>query len=232
MDDAPAFPPLFRGEAVARNQDPFARAMSQAMRGIDPGLITYRIDDGHLRAALVLAPETALEDAMAMVFAAALGFSDALGALAPPEVAVHMVWPGGFRVNGARCGTLRAAASTDDPAAVPDWLVLGLTVPFLPPDGVEPGAAPDDTALYLEGCGDVSAVLLLESWSRHTLGWINTWEDEGFSRLHTDWRGRAFGIGKSTDGGTFVGLDEQGGKLVRNGNDTTLVPLSSMLEKI
>ena len=75
-------------------------------------VVVHDVGGATLSAAVALAPECALEDAMAMVFATALGFSDALGALAPPEVAVHMVWPAGLRVNGARCGGLRAAAST------------------------------------------------------------------------------------------------------------------------
>ena len=63
---------------------------------------------------------------MAALPACAVGFQNALGALAPPEVAVHLDWAGGVRVNGAHCGRLRAAADTRDPLAVPGWLVVGL----------------------------------------------------------------------------------------------------------
>ena len=73
---------------------------------------------------------------------------------------------------------------------------------------------------------------LLESWSRHTLVWINRWLDDGFQPLHTAWRERAWGMGEDlVDGsGTFMGLDELGGMLVKTSKTTKLRPLTSMLE--
>ena len=229
-----SFPPLFRGEAAPHGVDPFARAVSTAALGCDPGLIVYNEGGDRLKAALVLAPDAPLEDAMAMVFAVGLGFSDALGALAPPEVGVHLEWPDGVRVNGARCGRIRAAAATDDPAAIPDWLVIGVDIAVTLPDGVEPGADPDATALHEEGCVDVDPYQLIESWSKHTLVWINYWLEEGMSRLHADWRGKTHALGETVRvagvEGLFVGLDEKGGMLLRDGTETRLIPLTTMLE--
>ena len=81
-----------------------------------------------ISAAILLAPETALAQAISVSFAVSLGFNDALGALAPPEVGLHLVWPDGFRVNGALCGALRAVASTGETTTEPDWLVIGLSL--------------------------------------------------------------------------------------------------------
>lgn len=230
-----SFPPLFRGEAAPFGVDPFAKAVSTAALGCDPGLIVHNQGGRSLQAALVLAPDAPLEEAMAMVFAAGLGFSDALGALGPPEVGVHLEWPDGVRVNGARCGRLRAAAATRDPAAQPDWLVVGIDIDVVLPDGLEPGVDPDRTALHEEGCVDVDPYQLLESWSKHALVWINYWLDEGMSRLHAEWRAKAHGVGETmtlADGsrGLFLGLDERGGMLLRDGGETRLIPLSAMLE--
>ncbi len=237
MNETPTFPPLLRGEAAPAGADPFDKAVSAALIGTDPGLVTYQLEPHRMRAAVVLAPEAPLRDAMAMVFATSLGFSDALGALAPPEVAVHFDWPGCIRVNGARCGKLRAAASTQDPDAEPDWLVIGLDLPLWSDD--EPGTDPETTVLYEEGCVEVSPVRLVESWSRHSLVWINRWLDEGMAPLHADWRARAFQMGEDislelhgkTLPGTFMGLDEAGGMLLRKGEETALVPLTDMLER-
>ncbi len=234
-----SFPPLFRGEAAAFGVDPFAQAISTASLGCEPGLIVHNSGGDLLSAALVLAPDAPLEDALAMVFAVALGFSDALGALAPPEVAVHLDWPDGIRVNGAPCGRLRAAASTPDPAATPDWLLVGFELQINLPKGMEPGAHADRTALFEEGCTEVDPFRLLESWSRHTLVWINTWLESGMNRLHADWRGRAYQLGEDvqfhaqdiTHKGAFVGLDEKGGMLLRKAEETTLFPLSTILER-
>jgi len=233
-----SLPPLFRGEAAPNGVDPFAQAVSIAALGCDPGLIVHNSGGTELSAALVLAPDAPLEDAMAMVFAAALGFSDALGALAPPEIAVHFEWPGVLRINGARCGGFRAAAASGDPEEAPDWLVVGFNLPIMLPDGAEPGADPEKTVLHEEGCVDVDPFRLLESWSRHALVWINTWLDDGMTRLHAEWRSRAHGLGEAVDfslggenhKGTFVGIDERGGMLLRDGSETRLIPLSAMLE--
>lgn len=237
--DALSFPPLFRGELAGAGLDPFAQAVSTAALGCDAGLIVHNAGGPTLSAALVLAPEVPLEEAMAMVFAASLGFSDALGALAPPEVGVHFDWPGGILVNGASCGTFRAAASTSDRDTVPLWLVVGFDLTVTLPDQAEPGLDPTATALHEEGCVDVDPFELLESWSRHTLVRINAWADDGMRRLHADWRARAAKLGKDValdvngehHDGLFVGLDERGGMLLRRGEQTRIIPLSAMLER-
>ncbi len=213
--------------------DPFAKAVAQAALGADPGLVTWTRDEAAMRAALVLAPEAPLEHAVSVTFAVALGLGDALGALAPPEVAVHYVWPATVKVNGGDCGRLRAAASTTDPSAEPDWLVVGVHVDYLMPDMDEPGRSPEQTCLAEEGCIEVTPPRLLDSWSRHTLVWINRWLDDGLRPIHDAWRARAWKIGEPlADGGLFVGLDDAGGMLVRTGTTTELRPLSSMLEDL
>lgn len=233
----PSLPPLFRGEATGG--DAFAVAVARGRAGADPGLIVHRVRPDHLSAAIVLAPEVPLAAAMAMVFAAANGFADAFGALAPSEVAAQFDWPGGLRINGGRCGGFRAAASTRDPEAEPDWLVIGLDLRFFAEAGHEPGETPGETTLWEEGCGEIEPLRLLESWSRHMLVWIHHWLDEGMARLHENWRGRAFALGRDVMvtvageriSGHFVGVDELGGMLLRQGGATRLLPLTLMLEE-
>lgn len=232
----PSLPPLLSGRP---ERDPFAAAVAAARGGTDAGLLTHRIRPDHLSAALVLAPEVPLEDAMAMVLAATNGFADAFGALAPAEVACQFDWPGLIRINGARAGGLRAAASTRDPAVEPDWLVIGLDLRFFAEAYSEPGETPDETTLREEGCGDIRPVRMLESWSRHTLFWIHEWSETGIGKLHRDWLGRAFGQGtdvtvrlpRETLHGRFTGIDEKGGLLLTSGDATRLIPLAAMLEE-
>ena len=230
--DAPTFPPLLSGQDVPAGARPFDKAVAAALTGCDPGLITWARRADALSAALVLTPECPLEQAIGIVFAPAIGFVDALGALGPPEVAVHHVWPGAFRVNGAFCGGLTVAASTTDPAQEPDWLVVGIDVPVLP-DGDEGGETPNRTCLFHEGCAEVTPIQLLESWSRHTLVWINRWTDDGFQPLHAAWCERAWEMGEPLpDGsGTFMGLDEQGGMLVKGTDGTVVRALTDILER-
>ena len=228
-DAGPVFPPLLRGEEVPPGADPLDKAVASALMGCDPGLVTWAARADALSAALVLAPEEPLSTAISIAFAPAIGFVDSLGALGPPEVAIHHVWPGGFKVNGADCGGLRAASSTTDPGTEPDWLVIAIDIPVLPEgDG---GEDPTRTCLFHEGCAEITPVQLLESWSRHSLVWINRWLDDGLAPLHAAWRERAWEMGEALpDGsGIFMGLDEHGGMLVKTADATTVRPLTDLL---
>jgi BirA family biotin operon repressor/biotin-[acetyl-CoA-carboxylase] ligase len=231
--NTPSFPPLFSGLAVESQVDPFDKACAEAARGCDAGLVVHDLGANTLRAALVFAPDVQLADAMAILPLCGVGFQNALGALGPPEVAVHLEWTGGLRINGATCGTLRVAASSADPTAEPDWMVIGLELPLWPANDA-PGNTPDQTALYSEGCADVNAMELLESWVKHTLVGINTWTEDGVKSLQKDWRGLSYGIGEDISinkfSGTFLGVDEQFGMLIRAGKTTHLVPLTYLLE--
>ncbi len=232
------FPPLYHDEAVSGQTDPFAKACAQAMVGCDAGLLVHNISADKLRAAIVFAPEKPLDQAMVAMVICAVGFQNAMGALAPPEVAVHLGWNGAVYVNGGKAGHLRVAASHGKADQIPDWLVVGLDIDLIPPAEGEAGDDPDVTCLIMEGCGDVSPIRLLESWSRHTLVWINEVETDGPRALHEAWRGLVKDIGKDVSftlgttpvSGTFVGVDEAFGMLLRNGSETDLIPLRRLLD--
>lgn len=229
-EDAISLPPLFSALALKPGgMDPFDKAVAEAVRGCDAGLVVHQIGTDALRAALVLAPEVPLAEAVAMLPVCGIGFQNALGALAPPEVAVHLDWDGGLRVNGAQCGGLRMAADTSDPDVQPNWLVIGLHVPLWP-QSEDTGLTPEATALFAEGCTEVDPQALLESWVKHTLVWINRWSEEGVEPVHREWRGLAHGIGEAAPGGTFLGVDERFGKLIRDDTTTHLHPLTDVLE--
>ncbi|SMX44353.1 biotin/lipoate--protein ligase family protein [Actibacterium lipolyticum] len=238
MSEGPNFPPLLTGEELTGTSDPFVKACTEATLGCDAGLVLYNLHPDRLETAIVLAPETPLEQAMAAFCAVGVGLQNALGALAPPEVAVHLDWSGTILVNGAACGQLSVAASTSEPGEAPDWLVVGLTLPLIPPSEDAPGDTPDQTALFLEGCADVDPVALLEAWSRHTLVWLTQLDDEkGRETLHREWRGLAWNMGedvtlKTGETGTFLGVDENFGMLLRGADgQTQLIPLSERLKR-
>lgn len=226
-----SFPPMMWGEAT--RDDVFDHATMRASLGCDAGLIVHNIEAARLQAALVLAPDVPLAQAVAMLPLCGTAFQNALGALAPPEVAVHLEWGGGIRINGARCGAFRLLADTNDPKAQPDWIIVGFSLPLLP-ESDRPGETPDRTALYAEGCAEVSPPELVEAWARHALNWIATWEQEGVRPLHAEWRGLAHGIGEPLEiagrHGTFLGVDEDFGLLLRDGETTQLFPLTHLLE--
>ncbi len=238
--EAPALPPLLTGVRVDAAVDPMTKAIAAAASGVDAGTLFWADREDRLDAAIVFAPETPLRQALPIFYAAAVGLGDALGALAPPEVAVTWVWPDRVRVNGADAGALRLAAATDDAKAEPDWLVVAVTLQIDSLDqvhGCEPGRRPDVTSLRDEGCAELSRTRLLESWSRHLLVWTNRLLDDGFRPVHDAWRIRAERLGEpvtlSHQGrlrrGAFLGLDEDGAMLLRDAEGTEALSLSGAL---
>ena len=131
---------------------------------------------------------------------------------------------------------MRGWTATADPEAVPDWLVIGVEMRWRLAH--EPGLTPERTTLAEEGCAELRPARLLEAWARHGLSWIHRWGEEGAAPLHAAWRGLlpalggpvAVGHDGTTLEGTFVGLDERFGMLLRTGSATRLIPLSSRLE--
>jgi BirA family transcriptional regulator, biotin operon repressor / biotin---[acetyl-CoA-carboxylase] ligase len=235
MSEGLSFPPLMSGEAVTG--DALTAACARAAEGCDAGLIVYRLDGAEMQAALVFAPEVPLAKAAAMLPLCGVGFQNALGALSPPEVAVQLEWDGGIRINGASCGALRMIAPATDPAALPDWLVVSFTLPLYPaedPNMAQTGLNLDQTALYAEGCAEVQPPALVEAWARHTLHWINRWEDLGPASLHNEWRGLVYGIDADVtvqgQTGRFIGVDEDFGMLLGTDATTRLIPLTTLLE--
>lgn len=234
MTESPQFPPLLSGVAVPKHTDPFGKAVSSAIAGVDSGTIFYSEAADTLRAALVLAPETPLEIAIQAVYVAQIGLAESIGALAPPEIPVHFQWPDRIKINGAVCGGVRFASDVSDPKAQPKWLVIGIDVPFIPLTD-EPGKNPNKTCLVEEGCGEVAPMALLESWSKHTLLWLTYFMDSGFERVHKEWRPRCDTLGKTISHpkpGVFVGLDSKGRMLLRQDVMTETLSLIEFAEHI
>lgn len=234
MTIALTLPPLLIGTDVTGAASPLNAACDMAAGGCEAGQLLFSLDKDHLQAALVFAPEVPLSQAAAMLPLCAVAFQTALGSLAPPELAVHLDWDGGLRLNGARCGKLGIAAPGEDPQVIPDWLVVTLTLPLWPPSDIDPGTTPDTTALFAEGCTDVSPQELLETWARHVLNWVAHWETDGTQRLRENWRGLAWGIGEPLNHqgkhGVFEDVDDAFALILRSDQDTVRLPLTSLLE--
>ncbi|MCB1492813.1 MAG: hypothetical protein KDJ77_13630 [Rhodobiaceae bacterium] len=222
----PVFPPLLTGHGVNAPERPFDVARSEAAAGrMGAGDFVWARDTRRLDCAIVLEPEVGRARAGEMLITAMVALGDAAGALAPPEVGVFYRWPQTIDVNGAIAGKADLAVSPrTGPDGAPDWLVVGIQLAIgatgLDPD---PGYDLDHTTLWEEGCADIDRTVLIESFSRHFLAWIDTWEVEGFGPAHEIWLGRNRQGGETVTietptgpvTGTFVGLDETGGLLLR-----------------
>lgn len=233
------FPPLLTGRPVAAGADAFALARQAAAQGVaGAGDVFWSEAIDRLDFAVVLEPEVGLTEALQAHLALMVAFGDALGALSPPEVAVHYRWPSTILVNGAEVGRARLA-SAEAPAgsAVPPWLVAGLEIAIRRPDLPEPGLDPCHTSLWEEGCGEIDRTRLVESVSRHFLAWIDTWQSEGLRPVVEAWLARAADRGREVSirhdrrqiEGRFLGMDEHGNLLVQSAAGTEAVSLASAL---
>jgi biotin-(acetyl-CoA carboxylase) ligase len=230
----PTFPPLLRGHPVKRPARPFAEAVEGARAGrLGAGDVVWSRNVIRLDFAIVLEPEVRRQRALEMLYVAMVAFGDAFGAVAPPEVAVTYRWPQTILVNGAFVGDMPIAMAAGTGAdGAPAWLVVGADIALRDDSRRhEPGLDPGTTTLFDEGCGEVTRTSLLESFCRHFLTWVHTWEQDGFAPAHQIWLGRAHDreaevtidcAGESLTG-TFVGLDECGNLLLRTPAGVELV---------
>ncbi len=219
----PALPPAYRLVLVATDDAPFDAAREACATGED-GDFFWSARPDRLDCAILLHPDLPAARADILAYVALVGLGDAVGAQAPPAIAVTFRWPDTLLVNGAVAGGIRiATAATPSADVIPAWQVLGITV-ALHGDKADPspGDRPEVTTLYDEGATEVSAASLAESLSRHLLTWIHRWQEEGFAPISESWLARAEGYQKDVDwsladdqaSGRFIGLDEDGGALL------------------
>lgn len=189
----PVFPPLLAGHAVKAPQRPFEHACRRAEAGeLGAADLVWSRDTGHTECAIILEPEVPLATALQMNALAQVAMTDCLGALLPPAVGVLHRWPGTILINGAAAGEVRLASPTTVMDAVPDWLVVGVSLRLIHDDrDGEPGELPGQTALGEECGGDLTRTDILQSFSAHFLTWLNTWNDDGFRPVHESWMSRA-----------------------------------------
>ncbi|WP_235907641.1 biotin/lipoate--protein ligase family protein [Siccirubricoccus phaeus] len=180
----PPLPSLFRPTALREGGDAFARAQERAAQD-GAGALFWVSAYARAEAAVVLEPEMPLAAARLALHAAANALADAVAALGPPERAVALRWPGLLLVEGGECGCVRLAAPPGAaPAAVPDWLVVGMELRLAFPERHIPGDTPGQTSLFEEGFSDaLDAAELTAAWARHLMAGLEEWQSRGPRRL-------------------------------------------------
>lgn len=236
----PTFPPLLTGHSVKAPERPFETACRGAASGdFGAGDLVWARNLDTMLVAVVLEPDVDRAAAGEMLYVAMVAAGDSIGALAPPEVAITWDWPATLRANGGRIGGLRLAMAPQETDGVPDWMVVAIEVAIAPQGRIgEPGQDPDRTTLYDEGCGELDRTMLIESWSRHLLSWIDTWQQDGFKPVHDAWMFRASARnetvrvrkGQEEIEGTFIGLDDHGNMLLKRDSGTVLIETADALE--
>jgi BirA family transcriptional regulator, biotin operon repressor / biotin---[acetyl-CoA-carboxylase] ligase len=173
---------------------------------------------GNLAATLLTTTDLPPAEAAQISFVAALAVADLARSYLPADL-VRLKWPNDVLVGGRKaCGILVESGRRPDGRL---WLATGIGVNLAhAPDGTERpatsfaahGAAPPPTpAQALDRLSEVFA------------GWLNAWEQRGFSAIAEAWTVRAHGLGEpcvarlgsETVEGVAEGLDVDGALRLR-----------------
>lgn len=202
-------PPPFRAVALREVGDAFAHAVKIAA---DAGAGTLvhvgRFDLAEF--AVVLEPDEPLRTARRALFAGLTALADALAVHAPPEKPISFHWPATVRIDGGVVGGARLAwpaGCSEDTS--PAWLVFGAMIRTAAIGGEEPGLHPLGTTLDAEGF-DHDSSRLVESFARHLMVAIDTWQQDGFAEVAKNYLSRL-----APERGVRRELDDNGDLLVR-----------------
>lgn len=218
---SPEFPPLMTGHELKPGQSPARKAAAGAAKGkYGAGDLLWVRDKNTLDYAIVLEPEVDRTKALEMVFTQMVALGDAIGALAPPEVAITHYWPNQLLANGGLIGEVTAILSPgDDANGHPDHMVIATHIAVRPnAEDLNPGLNANQTTLWDEGCGDLDAMALLDSAARHFMTWVHNWEEDGFQDVLTNLDGRmerSHALAFNGENGTYLGMDERANLLMR-----------------
>ena len=230
-NDPPLLPPILTPIPVVNGIDVFAKAIAVAGKS-ETGTVLYSENPEYVEVAIILSPEIPKIKCNQMLYIMMVASGDAIGALAPPEVAVTYAFPGFIFLNRGEAGLVKVEiAPSNDDQSIPDWMVVGLKLRLNNNIEInENEINADVTSLADEGGGYVSRTRAIESLSRHFLAWVSQWEDEGFKPVTEVWNKRREETKvvtlKSGQEVSWVGLDENGLAIVKsNAQEVFLSPI-------
>jgi biotin-(acetyl-CoA carboxylase) ligase len=215
-------PPPFQLITLREVGDAFAHAVKVAAEE-GAGTLVYvgRFDLAEF--AVVLEPEEPLRTARRALYAGLTALADALLVHAPPEKPITFDWPDAVRVDGGLVGGARLAwpadAREDEP---PQWLVFGAMIRTVAMGEHEPGLTPLASALEDEGFDGLGSARLVESFARHLMVAIDSWQEKGFAEIAKNYLSRLAPVPvppppgvKAASSGLRRDLDDNGDLLVR-----------------
>jgi len=226
----PRLPPAYRLVALDEIDSTNSEAKRRAAAGAEDGTLIWArrqtagygrqgrgwaSSSGNLFLSVIVRPDCSLAEAAQFSFVTAIALGEAIGSVAQPQIDVTYKWPNDVLLNGRKVAGILLESRADADQRL-EWLVIGV--------GANVNSFPSDTrlpatSLHFEGCpASVSAVDLLEAFTRHLLSWINVWLEEGFAPVREAWLRHAQGLKQEIEvrlphetlSGIFSDLDPQG----------------------
>jgi len=205
-----ALPPPFSAVRLREVGDALAHAILIAgEQGAGTLVYVGRFDLAEF--AVVLEPEEPLLKARRVFYAGMSALADALAAHAQPETSITIDWPDSLLVNQGLVGGARLAWPNDlEDDQTPPWVVFGGMIRTVSIAGTEPGLNPLVTALEEEGFTDGMSDKVVESFARHLMVAIDSWQESGFGAVAKSYLERL-----PREQGLHREIDENGDLLVR-----------------
>lgn len=175
-------PPVFRLHTLREAGRAFEHA--QAIAGKEgAGALVWVGRFDLVEFALVLEPEEPLVSARRAIYAAMNALADTLAVHAPPKTPIHFEWPDAVFVSGGLVGGMRLAWQAHVAENErPDWIVLGCRL-RASMNMLDPGIKPDVTGLEEEGFSELGPGRVVETFARHFMATVDTWQETGFDRI-------------------------------------------------
>ena len=182
LKPALALPPGFNLVTLREVGDAFAYAKAHAAE-LGAATLAYvgRFDLAEF--AVVLEPDEPLRTARRAFYAGQAALADALAAIAPPEKAIHFVWPGTIEIDGGVAGGGQLGWPDTPEDEPPPWLVFGGMIRTVSMAEGDPGLRPLSTAIADEGFDEAGAAELVGSFARHLMVQIDAWQEFGFKEI-------------------------------------------------
>jgi len=182
-------PPGYRLVTLREVGDAFAHARAHAAE-LGAGALVYvgRFDLAEF--AVVLEPDEPLRTARRALYAGLVALADALAAHAPPEKPIELVWPDAIRVDQGLVGGARLAWPDGPDSEPPAWLVFAAMIRTVSMAGGEPGLNPMSAALDDEGFVGLGSGRLVESFARHMMMMVDSWQEQGFAAVAKEYLAR------------------------------------------
>jgi len=205
-----SLPPPFTPVRLRELGDAFAHASAIApAQGAGTLVYVGRFDLAEF--AVVLEPEEPLRQARRAFYAGMVALADALSAYAQPETSIGFDWPDCIKVNlglvGGGCLGWPQGVGEDE---TPPWLVFGGMIRTVSMTGNEPGLNPLVTALEEEGFSDGMSNHVVESFARHFMLALDSWQESGFGAVANSYLARL-----PVEPGLRRAIDENGDLLLR-----------------
>lgn len=185
--------------------------------------------EGDLHCSLVLRPEFAREDALQLVFVAAVSVGAVLSEQVSAMTALHYRWPNEFLLKEGKVGAIRVSGKAA--AEGFEWLILGLDLNV---ETTPEAVAFTGAAVRPDGECEVNRAALLENYCRYFLRTINRWAEEGFSPILGAWLQRVPDIdrfirvrsNRAVVEGVLLRVDDRGAAVVQTESGSVSVSLS------